>query len=175
MLIQEKEVQHAGASGDEPRSYQEAMNSSEQSLWEEAIKEKMSLFVANNTWPLKELLHDWKTLSGKWIFKKKISIDGKIVRHKARWVVRGFKQRYGLDYDKTFAFVVKPMSYKDIFSLATIYNWEIKQMNVKTAFFTAKLTKRFMLNSPPASSRTTEFVISTKHYTVSNNHLEHGT
>ena len=32
MLIQEEEVRHADASGDEPRSYQEAMNSSEQSL-----------------------------------------------------------------------------------------------------------------------------------------------
>ena len=58
MLIQEEEVRHANASDDEPRSYQEAMNSSEQSLWEKAIKEEMSSLVANNTWSLKELPHD---------------------------------------------------------------------------------------------------------------------
>ena len=58
MLIQEEEVRHANASDDEPRSYQEAMNSLEQSLWEKAIKEKMSSLVANNTWSLKELPHD---------------------------------------------------------------------------------------------------------------------
>ena len=32
MLTQEEEVQHADASGDEPRFYQEAINFSEQSL-----------------------------------------------------------------------------------------------------------------------------------------------
>ena len=65
MLTQEKEVQHADASGDKPRSYQKSINSSKQSLWKEAMKEKMSSLLANNTWSLKELLHDWKTLSNK--------------------------------------------------------------------------------------------------------------
>ena len=65
MLTQEEEVQHADAFGDKPRSYQEAISSSEQLLWEEAMKEEMSSFLANNTWSLKEFLHDQKALSGK--------------------------------------------------------------------------------------------------------------
>ena len=48
------------------------------------MKEAMSSFFANNSWSLKELLHDWKVLSGKWVFKKKIGIDGKVVQHKAQ-------------------------------------------------------------------------------------------
>ena len=63
----------------------------------------MSSLLANNIWFLKELLHDWKALSSKWVFKKKIGIDSKVVQHKAHWVVRGFEQHYQLDYDKTFA------------------------------------------------------------------------
>ena len=65
MLAQEEEVQHVKASGDEPRSYQKAINSSEQDLWVETMREKMSSLKANNTWSLKELPHDWKALSGK--------------------------------------------------------------------------------------------------------------
>ena len=56
------------------------------------------------------------------MFKKKIKIDGKVAQYKARWVVRGFKQRYKLDYDQTFASMVKLISYKTIFSLAAIHN-----------------------------------------------------
>ena len=49
MLAQEEEIQHVKASSDEPRSYQEAINSSEQDLWEEAMRDEMLPFKANNT------------------------------------------------------------------------------------------------------------------------------
>ena len=65
MLAQKEEVRHVEAFGDEPCSYQEAINSSEQDLWEKAMRDKMSSLKANNTWSLKELSHDWKTLSSK--------------------------------------------------------------------------------------------------------------
>ena len=39
-----------------------------------------------------------------------------------------------MDYNKTFASVVKPISYKAIFALATAHDWDIKQIDVKTAF-----------------------------------------
>ena len=58
MLAQEKEVRHVKASGDEPCSYQEAINSSKQDLWEEAMRDEMLSLKANNTWFLKELPHD---------------------------------------------------------------------------------------------------------------------
>jgi Reverse transcriptase (RNA-dependent DNA polymerase) len=68
------------------------------------------------------------------VFKIKRGAHGEIFRYKARWVVRGFEQREGLDFHETFASVVKPMSYKAIFALAAAYDWEIEQMDVKTAF-----------------------------------------
>ena len=49
MLIQKEEVQHMDASSDEPRFYQVAMNFLKQSLWEKAMKKKMSSLLANNT------------------------------------------------------------------------------------------------------------------------------
>ena len=49
MLAQEEEIRPVKASDDEPRSYQEAINSSEQDLWEEAMRDKMLSLKANNT------------------------------------------------------------------------------------------------------------------------------
>ena len=148
MLAQKEEVQHVEAFGDEPCSYQEAINSSKQDLWKEAIKDKILSLKANNTWSLKELSHDWKALSSKWVFKKKIKIDGKVAQYKAWWVVKEFEQRYGLDYDQTFASVIKPMSYKTIFLLAAIHDWEIKHMNIKIAFLYSKIDEKVYVEQP---------------------------
>ncbi|GFH11159.1 H0102C09.1 protein [Haematococcus lacustris] len=45
---------------------------------------------------------------GRWVLKVKRGSDGSIVKYKARWVVKGFRQRDGVDYfeDVVFAPVV---------------------------------------------------------------------
>jgi Reverse transcriptase (RNA-dependent DNA polymerase) len=63
-------------------------------------------------------------------------------------VVRGFKQREGLDFHETFASVVKPISYKAIFALAAAYDWELKQMDVKTAFLYGNIDKDIWIDLP---------------------------
>lgn len=42
----------------------------------------------------------------KWAFKPKKNSEGKNLRYKAMLVAKGFVQRYGLDYEETFALVV---------------------------------------------------------------------
>ena len=37
----------------------------------------------------------------------KSNVEGKINRHKARLVVKGYKEEYGKDYDETYALVVR--------------------------------------------------------------------
>ena len=77
----------------------------------------------------------WRTaLRGKWVYTLKRGPGGEVTRYKARWVVRGFEQREGFDYNGTFASVVKPISYKAIFALAAAEDWNLEQMDVKTAF-----------------------------------------
>ena len=44
--------------------------------------------------------------------------DGTLDRYKARWVLRGFTQRCGVDYDETFSPVVKSATVRTVLSLA---------------------------------------------------------
>jgi hypothetical protein len=84
-----------------------------------------------------------KALGGKWIFKRKFtnSQTGPSIRYKARWVAKGYLQRHGIDFDQTWASIVKPMTYKALFAWATANNWYIRQGDVKTAFLNGEITE----------------------------------
>jgi hypothetical protein len=61
----------------------------------------------------------------KWIFKQRFRVDGTLERYKARWVLRGFMQRPGIDYDETFSPVVKPTIVHIVLSLALSRDWPV--------------------------------------------------
>jgi hypothetical protein len=55
-------------------------------------------------------------------------------RHKARLVVKGFKQRLDIDYDDTFSPVVKPAIIRLVLSLVVSQGWALSPLDVQNAF-----------------------------------------
>jgi hypothetical protein len=62
--------------------------------------------------------------------------------------VKGYEQQKGLDYNKTFAAVVKPISYKALFAIAAALDLEIEQINVKTAFLYGLIKETIFVEQP---------------------------
>lgn len=56
------------------------------------------------------------------MYKIKQDVDGNIARFKARWVVKGYLQQFGVDFDQTFAAIVKPMVFQVLFAIAAYYD-----------------------------------------------------
>ena len=83
---------------------------------------------------LASLKPPYKPLTSKQVFKVKKEKDGKVLCYKARWVIKGYLQQYGVDYNQTFAAVVKPIAFRALFTIAAYHNLKIEQMDVKTAF-----------------------------------------
>ena len=54
--------------------------------------------------------------------------------YKARFVAKGFQQVQGVDYDDTFSPVAMLKSVRIMLAIAAFYDYEIWQMDVKTAF-----------------------------------------
>jgi hypothetical protein len=75
------------------------------------------------------------------VFKIKYNPDGSFQRYKARWVVHGYSQRPGIDFNETFSPVVKPASVHTMLSIAVSRRWPIHQFDVKNAFLYGMLTE----------------------------------
>ena len=83
---------------------------------------------------LTSLKPPYKPLTSKQVFKVKRGKDSEVLRYKARWVVKGYLQQYGIDYNQTFAAVVKPIAFRALFIITAYYNLKIEQMDIKTTF-----------------------------------------
>jgi Reverse transcriptase (RNA-dependent DNA polymerase) len=73
----------------------------------------------NDSWTLTDLPSSIKSISTRWVYKIKKN-DDKSILYKSRFVVRGFEQIYGLNYEESFAVVVQQISFKAIFALTAI-------------------------------------------------------
>jgi hypothetical protein len=87
-------------------------------------------------------------ITDKWIFKHKFKVDGSLDRYKARWVLQGFTQRPGLDYNKTFSPVVKPATVRTVLTLAVSRGWSVHQLDVKNAFLHGTLSETVYCSHP---------------------------
>ena len=75
-----------------------------------------------------------KPVGSKWVFKKKLNAVGKVEKYKARLVAKGYYQVEGIDFGEIFSRVAKLTSIRFLLSLATTFDLEIEQMDVKTTF-----------------------------------------
>jgi len=133
---------------DEPRTFNEAMTSNDVAFWKEAVNDEMDSIMGNNTWFLTDLRPGCKPLGCKWIFKKKMKVDGTVDKFKARLVIQGFRQNEGIDYFDTYAPVVRISSIRFLIGLASIHDLMIHQMDVKTAFLNGVLEEEVYMKQP---------------------------
>nr|GEZ08864.1 retrovirus-related Pol polyprotein from transposon TNT 1-94 [Tanacetum cinerariifolium] len=102
----------------------------------------------NDVWVLVELPPNARTVGSKWLFKKKTDIDGAVYIFIARLVAKGFTQTYGVDYEETFSSVADIRAIRILIAIAAYYDYEIWQMDVKTAFLNGHLSEEVYMEQP---------------------------
>ncbi|KAL0402820.1 UNVERIFIED_CONTAM: Retrovirus-related Pol polyprotein from transposon TNT 1-94 [Sesamum radiatum] len=131
----------------EPRTINEALSSPEAPFWKEAINSEIESIMQNHTWELMDLPPGSTPLGCKWILKRKYKADGSIDKYKARLVAKGFKQKEGLDFFDTYSPVTRITSIRVLIAIAALYDLEIHQMDVKTAFLNGELDEEIYMNN----------------------------
>jgi hypothetical protein len=127
-------------------SYETAMNSPEKVLYIEAMNAEVEGMKKQEVYNLGELPKGRKAIKGKWVFRKKFDMYGKLVKIKARWVAKGFTQMYGQDYFETFAAVAKMKSVRTFLSICSSLNLEVFQHDVPQAFLGTKLEEEIWVD-----------------------------
>ena len=75
-------------------------------------------------------------------FQEKLKTDGSIDKYKARLVIKGYKQNEELDYFDTYSSVIRITSIRMLIAIVALQNFNIHQMDVKTAFLNSDLNEK---------------------------------
>ena len=89
-----------------------------------------------------------KPIGCKWVYKRKRGLDGRVETFKARLVAKGYTQKEGIDYEETFSPVAMLKSIRILLSIAAHLDYEIWQMDVKTAFLNGHLEEDIYMMQP---------------------------
>ena len=78
---------------DDPTTYSEAIMSSDSDKWLNAMKSEMDSLYTNQFWILVDASEGVIPIGCKWIFKRKIGVDGQVETYKVRLVAKNFRQK----------------------------------------------------------------------------------
>lgn len=131
-----------------PNSYQQARTSIEWDKWKEAMNAEYESLMKNNTWSLEDLPNDKNPIKCKWVYALTRDADGNILKYKARLVAKGFSQQAGIDYEETFAPVVKYTSMQILLAVAAKLGLRVTQLDAVTAFLNGNLEEEIYLQQP---------------------------
>ena len=127
----------------------QAQKSEHWKSWHQAMCEEIESLKKNNTWILVKRPESKRVVGCKWVFKHKQGIPGiEKPRFKARLVAKGYSQIEGVDYHEVFSPVVKHTSIRVILSAAAMYDLELEQLDVKTAFLHGNLEEEIYMQQP---------------------------
>ncbi|KAK8585371.1 hypothetical protein V6N13_076245 [Hibiscus sabdariffa] len=112
------------------------------------MRSEIDSMSENQVWTLVEPPKGVKPIGCKWVFKKKTDMDGNVQTYKGRLVAKCFRQIHGVDYDETFSPVAMFKSIRILLDIAAYHDYEIWQMDVKTAFLNGKLEEDVYMTQP---------------------------
>ena len=121
-------------SDDDPRTIREVVDSEDGKLWKKTMVEEMVALDKNEAWDLVEFPMGINPIGNKWVFKKKLNVEGKVDKYKAQLVEKGYSQVEGIDFGEIFSLVAKLTYIRFFLSIVVAFDFELEQMDVKTTF-----------------------------------------
>jgi len=125
-------------------------------LFEKAAHEEVGSLWENGTWvpvPHGKVPMNAKVIDTMLIFDRKRDQNGKVERHKARNVGKGFLQVAGRDYTEKWAPVVRQATLRTLLALAASKDLHMEQMDIKTAFLNGTLKEELYVRQPKGFER----------------------
>ena len=129
---------------DDPKIYDEAMSDIDSEKWLEAMRLEIDSMHTNQIWILVDPLVGIVSIGCKQIFKRKISLNGKMETFKVRLMAKGYSQCKDIDYQETSP-VAMLKFIRTLLAITVAHDYEIWQMDVKTTFLNGYLEKNIYM------------------------------
>jgi hypothetical protein len=133
-----------------PKTFEEALTCKYACYWKKAIEDELDSITDMDVYTETALPPKKNALTSRWVFTWKVN-DGKVVKAKARLVVRGFEQREGVDYSLLFAPTVSQVTIRTLLATAAAKGWYVHQIDFKTAFLNGELNEEVYMQIPQGS------------------------
>ena len=88
------------------------------------MQEELGQFERNKVWTLLSKLANYPIIGTKWVFRNKIDELSNVVRNKARLVAQRYNQEEGIDFDETFAPIVRKEAIRLLLAFACHMNFK---------------------------------------------------
>jgi hypothetical protein len=127
----------------DPPTLADALGLPDRASWLEGIHEELNGLREMGVYklvPRSAVPAGRKILKGKWVFCLKRNENAEPVRYKAHLCVKGFLQVFGQDYLETTSPTAQMESIRILLHIATSMNWDVHQVDIKTAFLYGLLT-----------------------------------
>ncbi|WAQ89306.1 hypothetical protein PtA15_10A730 [Puccinia triticina] len=132
---------------DIPCSLKSALASPEKESWRAACMTEWDQLVQIDTFDIEE--KEKKHSIGTWfVFDIKRRSDGSVEKLKARFVVRGFRQKLGRDVKSTFAPTASLTTLRLLLTLAIINKWKINSFDITGAFVHSPIDETIFVDPP---------------------------
>ena len=117
--------------------------------WINTMYEELHQFERNKVWHLVPRPLNGSVIGTKWVYRNKINEEGKIVRNKARLVVKGYNQEFRIDFEESFAPVARLEAIRILLAYASSKDFQLQQMDVKSVFLNGLIKEDVYVKQPP--------------------------
>ena len=133
-----------------PSNEKEALAGPYANEWKAAMNAEYSSIKQHGVFSPAKSPPGFKPIPVRWVFDLKRNAEGEIIRFKARLVVKGFKQKPGIDFDDTWAATSKATTLRALLAVIAHEDMEADQVDVKTAFLHGHIEEEIYCEQPPA-------------------------
>jgi Reverse transcriptase (RNA-dependent DNA polymerase) len=129
---------------------QDALSSPFAGYWYEAVMKEYQNMIDFQTFRTVNRTTNMKPIKSKWVFtvKPKKDSSGLVEKFKARLVAKGFSQRFGVDYNETFAPVAHQESLRTLLALSTLHELQLRQLDVVGAYLNGDIDEELYMCQP---------------------------
>jgi hypothetical protein len=128
---------------------QQALNGPDAMEWQEAIDYELSQLEKLEAWEVVDIPHHANVIPCHYVLATKRSPDGEKLKLRARLVANGQRQKHSLDYSETFTPTTNMPTICTILAMATQKDWEVQQVDIKSAYLHAEIKEDIYMRAPP--------------------------